>query len=201
MGLEQQISSLVQASENLTGAVNNKIGEIDKAVTSATKKIADGEVEQIGISLLKMNELGHTPPLVINAVNFPSNREYQRSFYCEGQGDTGTGSEGTGQAMWIDILELHPSYGGINVRLEFMQNQRGVPSVIDESCILRAVKRVSELPTFLQNRDGVTPIVNFRLLDDDRNVVESGAAPARYLQMYVRRYHNAWLRTVFINIV
>ncbi|EEZ41026.1 hypothetical protein [Photobacterium damselae] len=38
MGLEQQISSLVQASENLTGAVNNKIGEIDKEVVAAKTK-------------------------------------------------------------------------------------------------------------------------------------------------------------------
>ncbi|BDR34314.1 hypothetical protein PDY_13620 [Photobacterium damselae subsp. damselae] len=38
MGLEQQISSLVQASENLTGAVNNKIGEIDKEVEQAKKE-------------------------------------------------------------------------------------------------------------------------------------------------------------------
>ncbi|HIF9079947.1 TPA: hypothetical protein ACX6NP_000796 [Photobacterium damselae] len=38
MGLEQQISSLVQASENLTSAVNNKIGEIDKEIDTATKK-------------------------------------------------------------------------------------------------------------------------------------------------------------------
>ncbi|UKA26695.1 hypothetical protein IHC93_07570 [Photobacterium damselae subsp. damselae] len=38
MGLEQQISSLVQASENLTGAVNNKIGEIDKEVDDAIDK-------------------------------------------------------------------------------------------------------------------------------------------------------------------
>ncbi|WP_341495478.1 hypothetical protein WAX87_07750 [Photobacterium damselae subsp. damselae] len=40
MGLEQQISSLVQASENLTGAVNNKIGEIDKEVDSAKKEVS-----------------------------------------------------------------------------------------------------------------------------------------------------------------
>ncbi|MGR5050716.1 hypothetical protein ACPV3P_18505 [Photobacterium damselae] len=39
MGLEQQISSLVQASENLTGAVNNKIGEIDKHLAVNTAKI------------------------------------------------------------------------------------------------------------------------------------------------------------------
>ncbi|MDC4168145.1 hypothetical protein C5F64_08610 [Photobacterium damselae subsp. damselae] len=39
MGLEQQISSLVQASENLTGAVNNKIGEIDKKVDDGIKEV------------------------------------------------------------------------------------------------------------------------------------------------------------------
>ncbi|WP_420745760.1 hypothetical protein [Photobacterium damselae] len=38
MGLEQQISSLVQASENLTGAVNNKIGEIDSTVQRAVNE-------------------------------------------------------------------------------------------------------------------------------------------------------------------
>ncbi|EOB1204540.1 hypothetical protein ACIQLR_000640 [Photobacterium damselae] len=41
MGLEQQISSLVQASENLTGAVNNKIGEIDKKVNEAVRAIPE----------------------------------------------------------------------------------------------------------------------------------------------------------------
>ncbi|MCG3880436.1 hypothetical protein, partial [Psychrobacter sp. Ps6] len=41
MGLEQQISSLVQASENLTGAVNNKIGEIDKKVDNSVKEITE----------------------------------------------------------------------------------------------------------------------------------------------------------------
>ncbi|MEC6831236.1 hypothetical protein VXS06_05580 [Photobacterium toruni] len=38
MSLEQQIGALVKASENLTGAVNGKIGEIDKEVDAATKK-------------------------------------------------------------------------------------------------------------------------------------------------------------------
>ncbi|PSU88946.1 hypothetical protein C0W42_11470 [Photobacterium kishitanii] len=38
MSLEQQIGALVRASENLTGAVNSKIGEIDKEVDAATKK-------------------------------------------------------------------------------------------------------------------------------------------------------------------
>ncbi|MCD9539238.1 hypothetical protein [Photobacterium carnosum] len=35
MSLEQQIGALVKASENLTGAVNGKIGEIDKEVDAA----------------------------------------------------------------------------------------------------------------------------------------------------------------------
>lgn len=35
MSLEQQIGALVKASENLTGAVNGKIGEIDKEVDTA----------------------------------------------------------------------------------------------------------------------------------------------------------------------
>ena len=39
MSLEQQIGALVKASENLTGAVNGKIGEIDKAVEKAVKAI------------------------------------------------------------------------------------------------------------------------------------------------------------------
>ncbi|EPG0369740.1 hypothetical protein ACSWVZ_002592 [Photobacterium damselae] len=39
MGLEQQISSLVQASENLTSAVNNKIGEIDRSVNDAVSAV------------------------------------------------------------------------------------------------------------------------------------------------------------------
>ncbi|HIF9214604.1 TPA: hypothetical protein ACX6QF_000056 [Photobacterium damselae] len=47
MGLEQQISSLVQASENLTGAVNNKIGEIDKKVNAATSSVPDKIKEQM----------------------------------------------------------------------------------------------------------------------------------------------------------
>ncbi|PSW29188.1 hypothetical protein C9J19_07705 [Photobacterium phosphoreum] len=38
MSLEQQIGALVKASENLTGAVNGKIGEIDKEVAAATTK-------------------------------------------------------------------------------------------------------------------------------------------------------------------
>ncbi|HFQ5182100.1 TPA: hypothetical protein ACGUW2_004096, partial [Vibrio vulnificus] len=178
-----------------------KVEDIDQQVAEATNKIANGEVDQVGISLLVQSSNGNNPPLVINSTNFPSSREFQRSFYCAGQGDTGTGLNGAGEDVWIDVLEIHPSYGGINIRMDFMQNQRGVPAVIDESCILRAVKRTAELPTFLQNRDGVTPVANFRLLDADRNVVQSGEAPARYLQMYVKRYHNAWLRAVFTNII
>lgn len=38
MSLEQQIGALVKASENLTGAVNGKIGEIDKEVEQAKKE-------------------------------------------------------------------------------------------------------------------------------------------------------------------
>ncbi|MCF2304913.1 hypothetical protein GLP26_03740 [Photobacterium carnosum] len=38
MSLEQQIGALVKASENLTGAVNGKIGEIDKEVVAAKTK-------------------------------------------------------------------------------------------------------------------------------------------------------------------
>jgi len=199
MSLEQQVANLVEASNNLTGSVNGKIAEIDQALEEATSKISNGEVDQIGISLLDYSPTGTNPPLVIDQDNFKTGREFQRSFYCSGQGDTGTGENGAGQHMWIDVLELRPSYGGINIRLEFMQNQRGVPTVIDESCILRAVKRSVEEPTFLQNRDGVSIVVNFRLLDEDRNVVESGGGPARYLQMFVKRYHNAWLRAVFTN--
>ncbi|HFQ5182611.1 TPA: hypothetical protein ACGUW2_004640 [Vibrio vulnificus] len=201
MSLEQQIAALVEASNNLTSAVNGKIDEIDSKVEEATRKISEGEVNQIGISLLSFSSTGTNPPLVIDQNSFKTGREFQRSFYCSGQGDSGTGLNGAGQDMWIDVLELRPSYGGINARLEFMQNQRGVPTVIDESCILRAVKRSAEEPTFLQNRDGVTAVANFRLLDDERNVVTSGSAPARYLQIYVKRYNNAWLRAVFTNII
>ena len=39
MSLEQQIGALVKASENLTGAVNGKIGEIDKTVTQKVKEL------------------------------------------------------------------------------------------------------------------------------------------------------------------
>ena len=39
MSLEQQIGALVKASENLTGAVNGKIGEIDKKVDAATNAV------------------------------------------------------------------------------------------------------------------------------------------------------------------
>ncbi|OBU19274.1 hypothetical protein CTM88_19505 [Photobacterium aquimaris] len=41
MSLEQQIGALVKASENLTGAVNGKIGEIDKKV-----EVAESEFEK-----------------------------------------------------------------------------------------------------------------------------------------------------------
>ncbi|WP_408900121.1 hypothetical protein [Photobacterium piscicola] len=41
MSLEQQIGALVKASENLTGAVNGKIGEIDKKVDAAVKAIPE----------------------------------------------------------------------------------------------------------------------------------------------------------------
>lgn len=40
MSLEQQIGALVKASENLTGAVNSKIGEIDKEVEIAKKEVS-----------------------------------------------------------------------------------------------------------------------------------------------------------------
>ncbi|NVH51878.1 hypothetical protein HU985_13330 [Photobacterium damselae subsp. damselae] len=46
MGLEQQISSLVQASENLTSAVNNKIGEIDQHLSNLTNQI-QGEMNNL----------------------------------------------------------------------------------------------------------------------------------------------------------
>ncbi|EGR2744171.1 hypothetical protein MYC06_004700 [Vibrio parahaemolyticus] len=41
MSLEQQIAALVDASNNLTGAVNSKLGEIDAAVAAAVKAIPD----------------------------------------------------------------------------------------------------------------------------------------------------------------
>ncbi|CEO39390.1 hypothetical protein [Photobacterium kishitanii] len=41
MSLEQQIGALVKASENLTGAVNGKIGEIDKKVNVATSAVPE----------------------------------------------------------------------------------------------------------------------------------------------------------------
>ncbi|MCD9468548.1 hypothetical protein [Photobacterium iliopiscarium] len=41
MSLEQQIGALVKASENLTGAVNGKIGEIDKKVNIATSAVPE----------------------------------------------------------------------------------------------------------------------------------------------------------------
>ena len=41
MSLEQQIGALVKASENLTGAVNGKIGEIDKKVKAATSAVPE----------------------------------------------------------------------------------------------------------------------------------------------------------------
>ncbi|PSV98296.1 hypothetical protein [Photobacterium iliopiscarium] len=39
MSLEQQIGALVKASENLTGAVNGKIGEIDKKVVQSINEL------------------------------------------------------------------------------------------------------------------------------------------------------------------
>ncbi|MCD9516585.1 hypothetical protein GLP23_17180, partial [Photobacterium carnosum] len=41
MSLEQQIGALVKASENLTGAVNGKIGEIDTKVKAATSAVPE----------------------------------------------------------------------------------------------------------------------------------------------------------------
>ncbi len=44
MSLEQQIGALVKASENLTGAVNGKIGEIDKKVDDGIQHVQDAAV-------------------------------------------------------------------------------------------------------------------------------------------------------------
>ncbi|SKA57908.1 hypothetical protein [Photobacterium toruni] len=46
MSLEQQIGALVKASENLTGAVNGKIGEIDKHLQQSTEQI-QGEINNL----------------------------------------------------------------------------------------------------------------------------------------------------------
>lgn len=50
MSLEQQIGALVKASENLTGAVNGKIGEIDKHLEVNTAKV-DQELAKIQTKL------------------------------------------------------------------------------------------------------------------------------------------------------
>jgi hypothetical protein len=198
MSLEQQVTALVSSANALTGAVNTKISQIDAALNESTQKIEKGQVGQVGIELLNLSSLGVNPPLVINQASFPYSREFQKSIYVTGQGDANPDGSVGGDA-WVDVLEIYPSYGGVMARLEFMQAQRGLNSFIVESCILRAVKRTVEEPTFLQNRDGVTEIVNFRLLDQDRNVVVSGTAPARFVQMKVKRYYNAWLKLTFTN--
>lgn len=41
MSLEQQVANLVEASNNLTGSVNGKLSEIDKAVTDAENQFND----------------------------------------------------------------------------------------------------------------------------------------------------------------
>ncbi len=41
MSLEQQVTALVEASNNLTNTVNNKIGEIDQKVDDATSSVPD----------------------------------------------------------------------------------------------------------------------------------------------------------------
>lgn len=194
----QETAALIESVNQMTATVAGKMAQIDASLSASTQKIEKGQVGQVGIQLLNLSSLGVNPPLVIDQQQFPHSREFQKSIYVTGQGDANPdGSIGTD--AWVDVLEIYPSYGGLMARLEFMQAQRGLNTFIVESCLLRAVKRTVEEPSFLQNRDGVTEVVNFRLLDQDRNVVVSGTAPARFVQMKVKRYYNAWLKLTFTN--
>ncbi|HIF9272832.1 TPA: hypothetical protein ACX6QR_000812 [Photobacterium damselae] len=138
MGLEQQISSLVQASENLTGAVNNKIGEIDKKVKTAEEKYEEWRAnfsEMInGIEVYKQGG--------IRRYFFRSTLDNGGYIESGGPNSEFPVCANPKPPTYINLLEYVASgnsygYGGDIFKIEYIQTHRGMGAA---SCYLEHFK-------------------------------------------------------------
>lgn len=109
MSLEQQIGALVKASENLTGAVNGKIGEIDKEVDIAKQEFerwkASADSRYINTSTLKAGDT--------KVENYVSYR------------NLGVVTDTSQPSEWFVIATLSDLYAGLNFKLRCLYENNG----------------------------------------------------------------------------
>lgn len=83
MSLETQIAALVEASNKLTGAVDSKLGEIDKSVSEANKKfdnfIANSDKKYQQVIKTSEKVYGQHIIMAVNPPNYvdPANADYK----------------------------------------------------------------------------------------------------------------------------
>ncbi|OBU32248.1 hypothetical protein [Photobacterium kishitanii] len=120
MSLEQQIGALVKASENLTGAVNGKIGEIDKEVEIAKQQFEEFKVSaddryklRTGVKFFVGGQADKFIPVIILLPTQPiSNIEIHRSILQEDSNANGhSGSSGSPGTTSIVFEALGASWG------------------------------------------------------------------------------------------
>ncbi|WP_256382809.1 hypothetical protein [Photobacterium toruni] len=112
MSLEQQIGALVKASENLTGAVNGKIGEIDKEVDAAKVEFeqfrAEADVRYKHRSCVRFFVAGNADqfiPVCIKLAPEPiAKLEIQRSWVRDDANQSGHGSDPGTTAILFEAI-------------------------------------------------------------------------------------------------
>ncbi|MEZ8402653.1 hypothetical protein AB6C66_07265 [Vibrio splendidus] len=129
MSLEQQIASLVDASNNLTGAVNEKVGEIDERVSSAEQQFnawkANFSESVNGVEVYKQGSL--------RQYFFRSGLNNGGYISNDGPNSSFPRCSNPQSPYYVNLLEFSPEGGSFGsagdfFKIEYIQTHRGMGS-------------------------------------------------------------------------
>ncbi len=128
MSLEQQVANLVEASNNLTGAVNGKIGQIDQRMDQA---------EQDTQTAIDRLNAGHLDSLIIVRNLAETDLSEPKDTYRRLVAQFGGDGDG-GSAKFVDLFKFITAYNGHYINVSLTTYQRGRQSGLAGDFTIRA---------------------------------------------------------------